>query len=264
MTTAPADVGAWARRVLAPNPGPMTLEGTNTWLLAAPHTRGCVVVDPGPDDEQHLRAILTDVGDAGQQVQRILLTHGHPDHAEGAAHLAALTKAPVQALDPRHRVGSQGLAPGDELVVDSLRVLVVSAPGHTSDSVAFLLPDAGALLTGDTVLGAGWTVVAFPDGQLGEYLHTLSRLRDVVHGQHVSQILPGHGPVVTDPAERIDAYLEHRSQRLAQVRAAVASGATTADQVVATVYADVPVALWPAAKLSVQAQLAYLRQPGSG
>ena len=251
---------AWARSVLAPNPGPMTLAGTNTWVLAEPGSRECVVVDPGPDDEGHRLAILESVAAGGQRVHTILLTHGHPDHADGAVALADATHAPVRALDPRHRVGSAGLAAGSDISVDGLRISVISAPGHTSDSVAFLLPGARALLTGDTVLGAGWSVVAHPDGQLGAYLDSLQRLSRVVDEQHVTRILPGHGPIVVDPAQRIAAYRQHRAQRLQQVRQALADGAVDADAVVEAVYMDVPRELWPAARLSVQAQLAYLAQ----
>lgn len=242
--------------VLAPNPGPMTLDGTNTWVLAEPGARRVVVVDPGPADPAHLAAIARVVD--GRAVGLVLLTHGHPDHAEGAAEFAAAVRAPVAALDPAHRLGSEGVVDGDQVDVDGFVLEVVGTPGHTADSLSFLLPADGALLTGDTVLGRGSTVVAHPDGRLGDYLHSLHRLEHLAQEREARVVLPGHGPALGDPAGAVAAYLAHREERLQQVRDALAAGAVTADDVVATVYADVPREVWPAARLSVQAQLAYL------
>ena len=135
---------------------------------------------------------------------------------------------------------------------------MVGTPGHTADSLSFLLPADGALLTGDTVLGRGSTVVAHPDGRLADYLHSLRRLEHLALEREARVVLPGHGPALGDPAAAVAAYLAHREERLAQVRDALAAGAETADDVVAVVYADVPREVWPAARLSVQAQLAYL------
>ena len=234
--------------VLAPNPGPMTLEGTNTWVLRAPGAASAVVVDPGPLDEGHLQAVA-----ALGPVDVVLLTHGHADHSEGARRLADLTGARVRALDPAHRLGDEGLGEGDVVAGGGLEVRVWATPGHTADSLSFLLPDA--VLTGDTVLGRGTTVVAHPDGVLADYLASLRRLREL----GPLAVLPGHGPELADAAAAAERYLAHRQQRLEQVRAAVDAGAVTADQVVETVYADVDRAVWPAARLSVLAQLAHLR-----
>jgi glyoxylase-like metal-dependent hydrolase (beta-lactamase superfamily II) len=244
--------------VLAPNPSPMTLEGTNTWLLAEPGSSACVVVDPGPLIEGHLRAVVDEAAARDQQVTQILLTHGHPDHAEGAARLAELTKAPVRALDPRHRLGGEGLHDGEVIEVGGLEIRVVATPGHTADSLCFLLPGDSAVLTGDTVLGRGTTVVAHPDGRLADYLGSLHRLRTLAETHAVSTVLPGHGPVVDQPLAVLNFYLSHREERLAQVAAAVEGGARSAGDVVRQVYADVDPALWPAAELSVRAQLDYL------
>jgi glyoxylase-like metal-dependent hydrolase (beta-lactamase superfamily II) len=249
-----------SRLVLAPNPGPMTLEGTNTWLLAEPGSPDAVVVDPGPDDAGHLAAVLRVAADAGLTVREILLTHGHPDHAEGARTFAGLTGAPVRALDPAHRLGGEGLAGGSTVVVGGLEIQVVSTPGHTSDSLSFLLPAEGALLTGDTVLGRGSTLVAHPDGRLGDYLASLQRLAGLAAAGALRTILPGHGPVVTDPAAVVASCLAHRAGRLGQVERALAAGARTPAEVVAVVYADVDPVLWPAAELNVLAQLEYLEQ----
>ena len=234
--------------VLAPNPGPMTLEGTNTWVLRSPGSESCVVVDPGPRHEGHLARVA-----AQGPVELVLLTHGHHDHSEGAARLAELTGAPVRALDPAHRLGEEGLSGGDVVVAAGLELRVLATPGHTSDSLSFVLDDA--VLTGDTVLGRGTTVVAHPDGVLGDYLASLRRLREL--GELT--VLPGHGPELSSAGVVAAAYLAHREARLEQVRAALAAGAQTADQVVETVYADVDRVLWPAARLSVLAQLAHLR-----
>jgi len=246
--------GALATCVLAPNPGPMTLDGTNTWILRAEPDRPSVVVDPGPLDDAHLDRVATQAGD----VAEVLLTHGHADHSEGARAFADRVGCGVRALDPQLRYGDEGLQDGDVVEVGGLVVRVLGTPGHTSDSLSFVLPDARAVLTGDTVLGRGTTVVAHPDGQLGAYLGSLRRLRDLAAAHEVDTIWPGHGPVLADALPAIEHYLRHRAERLEQVRAAVASGATTPLDVVATVYADVDRRLWPAAELSVRAQLAYL------
>ncbi|WP_232248094.1 MBL fold metallo-hydrolase [Streptacidiphilus rugosus] len=251
-----------AALVLAPNPSPMTLEGTNTWILAEPGSTQAVVVDPGPLDEGHLAAVLAAVEARGCRVAATLLTHGHPDHAEGAERFAALSGSGVRALDPALRLGEEGLSDGDVLEYGGLEVRVVGTPGHTSDSLCFTLPADGAVLTGDTVLGRGTTVVAHPDGRLGDYLDSLRRLRALAADRDVTTILPGHGPVLSDALGAVEYYLAHRENRLAQVAAAVAAGARTPAEVVATVYADVDRALWPAAEWSVRAQLEYLRTQG--
>lgn len=246
--------------VLCPNPSPMTLEGTNTWLLAEPGSHDVVVVDPGPRDEGHLRTVLDHVAARDARVALTLLTHGHADHAESAPRWAELTGAPVRAVGRGH----DDLAAGEVLRVGGLEVLVVPTPGHTADSVSFLLPAEQVLLTGDTVLGRGTTVVAYPDGDLTSYLDSLERLRGLTGSAAVTSIAPGHGPVVPDAAGTVEHYLAHRHDRLEQVRAAVVQlrqepgRGDLADRVVRLVYADVPRSVWPAARLSVLAQLDYL------
>ena len=252
------DVTARAACVLAGNPGPMTLDGTNTWVLSEPGSTGCAVVDPGPLDERHLRRVLDAVAARGTRVELVLLTHHHLDHAESAQHFGELTGAPVRALgDP-----SDGLVDRERLQVAGLELQVVATPGHTADSLSFLLPADNALLTGDTVLGRGTTVVSHPEGRLAAYLDSLERIAAMTNSGEVETILPGHGPTVQHAAQAVWYYLEHRRERLGQVRAALADGARDADAVVARVYADVPPELWPAARLSVLAQLDYLRAKG--
>ncbi|MFF3718574.1 MBL fold metallo-hydrolase [Streptomyces prasinus] len=253
---------ARAVNVLAPNASAMTLDGTNTWILSEPGSVRAVVVDPGPLDEGHLRDVVDTAERAGKRVALTLLTHGHPDHSEGAARFAELTGTKVRALDPALRLGDEGLSGGDVVTVDGLELRVVPAPGHTADSLAFHLPADGAVLTGDTVLGRGTTVVAHPDGRLGDYLDTLRRLRSLTVDDGVHTVLPGHGPVLEDAQGAVEYYLAHRAHRLAQVETAVENGHHSASEVVAQVYADVDRSLWPAAELSVRAQLEYLREHG--
>ena len=243
-----------ARCVLAPNAGPMTLDGTNTWVLREPVAHRSVVIDPGPLDKGHLAAIHDVAGPVGV----VLLTHGHLDHSEGAKAFAEAAGCGVRALDPAQRLGSEGLADGDVVEVDGLEVRVVGTPGHSSDSLSFVLPAESAVLTGDTVLGRGTTVVAHPDGELGAYLGSLRRLRDLAESAEVTRVWPGHGPLIDDALAAIEGYLTHRAERLEQVREALAAGATTPRDVVERVYADVDPILWPAAELSVRAQLDYL------
>jgi len=248
-------VDPYATCVLAPNAGPMTLDGTNTWVLRATADARAVVVDPGPLDHGHLR----EVGRQAGAVAVVLLTHRHADHAEGARVFAESAGCGVRALDPAHRLGDEGLAGGDVIEVDGLQVRVVATPGHTSDSLSFVLPGDRSVLTGDTVLGRGTSVVAHPDGALGAYLGSLRRLRDLAEDAQVTRVLPGHGPVLDDALAGLDGYLTHRCERLEQVREAVAAGLTTPRAVVESVYAEVDPVLWPAAELSVAAQLNYLR-----
>ena len=248
-----------ARCVLAPNPSPMTLDGTNTWILAEPGSSAVVVVDPGPEDGGHLRRVAETVAAQDRHVALVLLTHGHADHAEGAATFAELAGSgvPVRALDPRHRLGSEGLGEGDVVEVDGLEIRVLETPGHTGDSLSFWVAADAAILTGDTVLGYGTTVL---DGKLADYLTSLDRLRAFAEERAAQTILPGHGPKLDDPIGVLDHYIRHRRERLAQVEAAVVAGARTAKEVVERVYVDVDRSLWPAAEYSVQAQLDYLAE----
>ncbi len=245
-------VTPYASVLLARNPSPMTLDGTNTWLLRAPGSESCLVIDPGPDDPEHLRAVVAAAGG----VTEILLTHGHPDHSAGAAALRALTRAPVRALDPAQRLGGEGLGEGDVVAAAGVEVRVLATPGHTADSLCFAVGDA--VLTGDTVLGRGTTVVAHPDGRLADYLGSLRRLHDL----GTRAVLPGHGPELPDLAAITSAYLAHREERLEQIQAALdqLGPDAAAMDVVRVVYVDVDPVLWPAAELSVRAQLEYLRR----
>jgi glyoxylase-like metal-dependent hydrolase (beta-lactamase superfamily II) len=258
--------GERATCVLAPNADIMTLDGTNTWVLREPGARRSVVIDPGPTDPGHLAAIEEAAGPVGV----VLLTHHHADHSEAAREFAERMGCGVRALDPAYRLGDEGLGDGDVVEIDGLEVRVVATPGHTADSLSFLLPAERAVLTGDTVLGRGTTVVAHPDGELGAYLDSLDRLHALADAHELEHIWPGHGPVIDHALGALDYYIAHRHERLDQVRAALAQlaaephpeGLAAADlprQVVEIVYTDVDPVLWGAAELSVRAQLAYLR-----
>jgi glyoxylase-like metal-dependent hydrolase (beta-lactamase superfamily II) len=237
----------------------MTLDGTNTWLVAEPGSATVVVIDPGPDDEGHLRRILAVAAASGQRVGDIVLTHRHFDHSAGAPRLHELTGAPVRAVDPEHRLGSEGLTAGDVLDSSGTELRVIRTPGHTSDSVSLHIPADDVVLTGDTVLGRGTAVIS-DDGSLGDYLDSLWRLRALASQTGLRALLPGHGPLLADPAGVLDFYLAHRAERLDEVRAALAAGDRTPADIVARVYAAVDQALWPFAQSSVRAQLRYLRE----
>ncbi|WP_353828702.1 MBL fold metallo-hydrolase [Agromyces sp. SYSU T0242] len=249
--------------VRAPNPGPMTLDGTNSWILRGAGAAGSVVVDPGPDDAAHL-ARLAEGG-----VELVLVTHRHPDHTDGVDAFADLTNAPVRAIDAAWCRDAEPLADGEMLDAGAMRLEVLATPGHTADSLCVVIrddeDDAVAVLTGDTVLGRGTSIIAHPDGALGPYLDSLHRLLAIGAGAPDSTravtVLPGHGPVLPDLAAICDAYLAHRAQRLDQVRGALARlGADASPEAVTdAVYADVDPGVRMAAEASVRAQLEYLR-----
>lgn len=254
-----------ARRLTAPNPGPMTLDGTNSWLLGAPGQEDVVVVDPGPADRGHLAALAA----AGRTVLT-LVTHRHADHTEAVDDFHALTGAPVRGFLPEFCRDAPPLTDRETIEAAGCRIRVLHTPGHTSDSVSFHLPDdapagadgpgtggsPGSVLTGDTILGRGTTMLDHPDGSLGDYLRSLQRL--AVLGRAL--VLPAHGDVRDDVEAVCEELLEHRMERLAEVREALRTlgrGATL-EAITARIYTDVPARVLPAARSSVGAQLAYL------
>lgn len=253
---------AYLGKILAPNPGPMTLDGTNTWIVGDPARGAPVVIDPGPLDVGHLAAIM----DACHgQISDVVITHRHPDHSEGAARLAELASCGVRSADPAFQLGPEALADEDVLSVAGADLKAVATPGHTSDSYSFLVTGEDRitrLITGDTVLGAGTTVIAHPDGNLRSYFESLERLQRLIGSERVAEILPGHGPRVGEPQSWLAFYRSHRLERLQQVRSAWAAGHRTPREVVARVYADVDRSVWPAAEQSVAAQLEYLALEG--
>lgn len=240
--------------LLAPNAGPMTLTGTQSYLLHSPGGPSAALVDPGPRDARQLAAIMRLAGALRTRIGTILLTHSHPDHVGGVPALVRRTDAEV--LD------FSNLSDGQELARADLLVRVVATPGHSHDSLSFLVPAESALLVGDHMMGEGTPVVVHPDGDLAAYLESLQRVRGLALAGQVTRVLPGHGPVITDVVARVDQYLAHRSARLDQVRGALAAGARSPDQVVDLVYAGVPDEVRFAALMSVRAQLEYLRRRG--
>ncbi|TFB77321.1 MBL fold metallo-hydrolase [Cryobacterium glaciale] len=251
----PADIkrtSPLTRSLLAPNAGPMTLDGTNSYLIGAADAPALVVVDPGPLHEGHLAALA-----AAGRVELVLITHRHADHTAGSVRFAELTGAPVRAFDAAHCVNGDPLVDGELIAAAGTSIRVIAAPGHTDDSVCLHLPgdgEAGSVLTGDTILGRGTTII---DGDLADYLASLEALRAL----GPATVLPAHGPVLPDLAASCTAYLAHRHERLDQVRAALArlGSAATVAQVTDLVYAQTDAAVRFAAEASVRAQLAYLR-----
>lgn len=244
--------------LLAPNPSPLTLEGTNTYLLGVPGGRGVVVVDPGPDLTTHRRNVDAAVAEHGGVVEAVLVTHHHRDHA-AASGWAREWDAPLYAHDPGVVPGdATALADGDVLEAAGLGLEVLHTPGHSADHVCLRVRETGAVLTGDQVLGRGTTTVAGRDGDMAAYMASLHRLLRTAP----TVLYPGHGPVVRDPAAVLQSYLRHREERERQVAAALEAGDTTAGQVVARLYADVDPALHPAAEQTVRAHLAKLVTEG--
>lgn len=241
-----------ASALLCDNPGIMTLDGTNTWVLRGPGSDEMVVVDPGPDDDEHI-ARLAELG----RIPLVLISHKHGDHTDGIDKIVDATGATVRAIGSGFLRGLGGpLTDGEVIDAAGLRITVMATPGHTADSLSFLVD--GAVLTADTVLGRGTTVIDDEDGSLADYLESLRRLQGLGH----RTVLPGHGPELDDLAAVSAMYLAHREERLDQVRAALrALGEdATARQVVEHVYTDVDEKLWEAAEKSVRAQLDYLHR----
>ncbi len=248
----PLTVTERATLVLAPNANAWTFEGTNTWVLAEPGSDVCAVLDPGPDDDAHVAAILAAAGE--RCVAAVLVTHAHHDHAELAPRLAELTGAPVRAAHPR--LTDEPLQDDDEIRVGALTVRVLYTPGHTGDSVCFLLPDEGSVLTGDTVLGGGSPIVK--PGRLGQFFDSLDRLSEVLAAPG-SMILPGHGPVLTDPLAQIERRRKARLRRVDQVVGALAEGVEDPEDLVDRLYPDLHPDLRDAARISVDAVLAHVQ-----
>ncbi|SON60115.1 putative polyketide biosynthesis zinc-dependent hydrolase BaeB [Mycobacterium simulans] len=236
--------------LLADNPGLLTLEGTNTWVLRGPRSDEFVIVDPGPDNE-HIERVA-----ALGRIALVLISHRHGDHTDGIDKLVELTGATVRSAGSGFLRGLGGeLVDGEMIDAAGLKIKVMATPGHTADSLSFVLDDA--VLTADSVLGRGTTVMDKEDGSLSDYLESLQRLR----GLGNRTVLPGHGPDLPDLGAVASGYLAHRHERLEQVRSALRDlgEEATARQIVEHVYVDVDEKLWDAAEWSVQVQLNYLR-----
>jgi glyoxylase-like metal-dependent hydrolase (beta-lactamase superfamily II) len=237
--------------LLCDNPGLLTLDGTNTWVLRGPGSGEFVVVDPGPDDDEHLQRVAQ-IG----RISLVLISHRHGDHTDGIDKFVDLTRATVRSVGSGFLRGLGGpVSDGEVIDAAGLKITVMATPGHTADSLSFVLDDA--VLTADTVLGRGTTVIDAEDGSLSDYMESLRRLRGL--GDRV--VLPGHGPDLPDLTAVADMYLSHREERLNQVRDALKELGDDASvrQIVEHVYTDVDEKLWDAAESSVKAQLDYLR-----
>jgi glyoxylase-like metal-dependent hydrolase (beta-lactamase superfamily II) len=235
-------------RVLAPNPGVYTLEGTNTWVVGRDPS---IVIDPGPDLPEHLAAVAREAGRVGA----VLVTHDHPDHAPGAVSFAELVGASVYAY---RLAGAETLRAGQRVRAGALDLTAIHTPGHTSDHVAFFESGTRALFTGDAVIGRGTTFIDPPDGDLVRYLRSLERMREL----DPRTIYPGHGPVILRAQERILEYLAHREERETQVLAALADGPRTITEMVEVIYADHPKDVHPLAARSVLAHILKLADEG--
>lgn len=247
-------------RLRANNPSPMTLDGTNGYVVrVAPRT--LVAVDPGPADDAQRDAFLAAARDANASYAAILVTHGHPDHYPGAAPLSAATGAPVIAHPLAQYPHDRTLGDGERLTFPEATVTALHAPGHARDHLVFVLTDERALFTGDVVIGTGTVVVAPPNGDMREYQRTLRRLRE--RFGDASAIYGGHGPEVRHAAAKLDEYIAHRAMREEQIVAALRElGEATIPSLVAHVYRDVGRHLWPAAARQVLAYLIPLEREG--
>jgi len=237
-------------RVLANNPGPYTGPGTNTWILD--DGQGVVVViDPGPVDTRHARAIMKTVG--RRTVEAVLVTHTHPDHAPMANPLAddldvpAVGHAPGPHFDPDIR-----LLDGADFEVGGLRLEVIHTPGHSDDHLCFRADDV--LFTGDHIIGGSSVMIE----SLGPYLASLEKLK----GRGLRRLYPGHGDEIDNPEEAIDWYLAHRRQRHHEILAAIHGGCRNVDDIVEVVYADVDSSLYPLAARSINAHLGLMVEEG--
>ncbi len=244
------------RRITADNPGMMTGPGTNTYLVGIDEI---VVIDPGPDDDTHLDAI---VGCGGDRIRWIAATHTHADHSPGVAGLKERTGAEVLAFVARDGLEiDTALADGDTIEATEFRLTAVHTPGHASNHLCYLLPGERTLFSGDHVMEGSTVVITPPDGDMAAYLESLERLRRL----RLRRIAPGHGHLITDPAAKIDEYVAHRLDRERQVAETLAGspdGSATAAELVAAIYTDVPEVLHLAARYSVWAHLRKLAADG--
>lgn len=251
------DAGVQIELVRCDNPGLMELEGTNTWVLHAPGATSCVVVDPGPDEHrEHLDAVVD-----GRRVELVLVTHGHLDHVGALDEFFAITAAPTRAFSAEHCREASPLADDEEFEAAGVHFRVLHTPGHTRDSVCFVASSGSdrAVLTGDSVLGRGTTLLDDDPDALGSYLRSLDRLASL----GAAPLLPGHGPAHDDLRPVVAEYRRHRGQRLDAIRSYLRehdlrAADADAGPIVAELYTDTPDDLRFAAVLTVRAQLAYL------
>ena len=236
-------------RILAPNPSMMTGKGTNTYIFGGDDL---AVIDPGPDDDRHIDAIVEGIAEMGGKVAIILITHSHSDHLPGAFSLQRRLGVPIAAFAPILGVDI-ALRHDQRMTIGGHPLRALHTPGHASDHLCFLLEDDHVLFSGDLIVGEG-TVVIGRDGELDEYLDSLRSLLPL----GLRLILPGHGPAIADPNERVEGYIAHRLEREGQILAAIRQGSATTQEIVAEVYAEIDPRLHPVAAQSVEAHLRKL------
>jgi len=244
----------------APNPSPMTLSGTNSYVIDAGGGEA-IVIDPGPVIDRHLDALVANAGERGLRISTIAVTHGHPDHAPAAAPLAARTGASVWAHPNSDVPHDRTFELDGELRVGTSALRIIDAPGHTFEHVAIYEPAERALFTGDVILGEGTVVIAPPGGAMRPYQRTLQRLRDEF--PDAVRIYGGHGPIVQDARAKIDEYIEHRKLREAELLAALARGPMNVPQLVIAIYGTQRPMLWPAMARQILAYLLALTEEGT-
>ena len=245
--------------IRAPNPSPLTLDGTNSYLLETGDGRA-VIIDPGPALESHAQALAARAAALGLKIAALLVTHGHPDHAPNSARLKELSGAPVYGHRAARFPVDEYLDDRQALSFGSLSIAAIDAPGHTFDHLVFYHQGARALFTGDVVIGSGTVVIAPPGGAMRAYQATLQRLLDEFG--NAATIYGGHGEPVTAPAAKLREYLAHRAEREAQIIAVLRAGPAVLPTIVEQAYATVDRRLWPAAARQVLAHLLALESEG--
>lgn len=255
-TSTPAQATDSVVHLLAPNATSWTYEGTNTWIIGHPGGEACLVIDPGTDDPRHLDAIIDTAVSRSWQIDRVVLTHDHNDHSDGARTLADRVGARIAGVSTRF--SDDILADGDLLKLDGVSVEVMHTPGHSADSIALYLEDDGSVLTGDTILGDRSSGIF---GRLSEFLSSLERLRALAVARPLV-LLPGHGPIVTDPQHVIDRVLRVRLNRVDQIAAEIAAGQSDLNSLVNAIYPALDPTRHLSAAITVASGLHYLAEPG--